>query len=237
MSYIDLLFFIVVLGAICGLTPSLISIFCALISSQLGRGRNNRLLGAAAVSFFLGFIATMCVIGTSFWFLLTSLSQNTANYLIIGLATTGIVAGIIEIKDYFWYGQGISHKIHRKLEAAVHKRTTKRYGLLSSFELGIVAVAASATSLGISLLLVVALLYSASTLVEFGWIFIYAVSLLLGLIGIVLTVISGVKLSAILKWKEDSKGVMRLSTGLAGIVLAWAVLLAVNHSIIVGSAL
>jgi cytochrome c biogenesis protein CcdA len=59
----------------------------------------------------------------------------------------------------------------------------------------------------------------------------FAFCLITPLVFIYLYMARGLKISAVLKWKEESKGVMRLSIGLVHIILGWLVLLLLNGTL------
>jgi hypothetical protein len=145
-----------------------------------------------------------------------------------------IGAAIIEIKDYFWYGRGISLKPNKRLSSAIHVRTSKRFGLFSSFSLGIIAVAATASNIGLVTLTVAGLLFMSNVGSNPGWFVLFGLLLLTGCFATLLAVLGGTKISAIIQWKEDSKSVMRLGSGFALIATAWLILLLVSHSLTVG---
>lgn len=233
MSSFDILIFIGVIAAVSGISPTLISIFTSLIGGSLGKGHTKTKVWRNSLLFFVGFVGTIVVIGLSFWSLLNALIGPTAEYICLGLAAVAIGAAIIEIKDYFWYGRGVSHKPHKKLASALHARASKKVGVLSSFSLGIIAVAATASNIGLLTLSATGLLFMSNIPRSPEWLVFFGLLLLTGAFFTIVTVMSGTKISAVMQWKEESKGVMRLGSGLALIATAWLTLLIISHTIVV----
>jgi hypothetical protein len=233
MSSFDILIYIGVIAAISGLSPTLISLFSSLLGSSLGTGHSKTRTWFAIKFFYLGFVSTVSIIGYAFWGLLAACSGKTAEYICLALATLAIAAATIEIKDYFWYGRGVSHKPHKRLKAALHSRTSKKLGLLSSFALGAIAVAATASNIGLLTLNIAGLLFLSTLDKNPFWLVFFGALLLTGVLLTALTVMSGTKISAVMQWKEESKHIMRLGSGLALIATAWLILLITSHSIVV----
>ena len=233
MSNLDILIFICTVAAVSGITPTLLGIFSSLVASTLGKGHGNARVWYTSMAFFAGFIGTITIIGTAFWVLLDSLNGNIPLYVCLGVASLAIVAAIIEIKDYFWYGRGISHKPHKRLHAVLHARTSKKYSILSAFTLGVVAVAATASNVGLVTITIASLLYVTSIEPNAAWFLLVGMCLLAGSFFTLITVVAGTKISAVLQWKEDSKAVMRLGSGLTLIATAWLILLVLSHTLTV----
>ncbi len=234
MSNLDILLFICTVAAVSGITPTVLSIFSSLLASTLGRGHRTTKLWVNSVAFFTGFISTIVVIGTSFWLLLTALDTTTALYLCLGVAALAVAAAIIEVKDYFWYGRGISHKPHKRLHSVLHKHTSKKFGTLSAFVLGIIAVAATASNIGLVTITAASLLYVTSLAPNAAWFVLFGMCLLIGAFFTLVTVAGDTKISAVLQWKEEGKAVMRLGSGLALVAAAWLMLLIISHTLTVG---
>lgn len=233
MNTFDILVFICVIAAVSGVSPTLISIFTSLLGGTLGKGHGNAKIWYNSLSFFIGFVATIMVIGSSFWLLLDALNGHLALYVCVVVAAIAIGAAIIEIKDYFWYGRGISHKPYKRLSSALHTRTSTKFGFFSSFTLGVIAVAATASNIGLVTITAASLLYVSNAAPSVAWFVLFGIFLLAGAFFSLLALIIGTKISAIVRWKEESKAVMRLGSGLGLVAVAWLILLFISHVITV----
>lgn len=233
MSTFDILMFICVVAVVSGISPTLISIFTSLVGGSLGKGHTKTKICYNSLSFFAGFISVVVVIGSSFWLMLDALNESLALYICIAIAAVAITAAIIEIKDYFWYGRGVSHRPHRRLKSVLHSKTSKKFGFFNSFLLGIVAIGATASNLGLITITAASLFYVSKLTLSVVWFLLFGACLLIGSLATLLTVVSGTKISAILRWKEESKAVMRLGSGLALVATAWLILLLISHTLTV----
>lgn len=234
MSTFDMLVFIGVVGLVSGVAPTLLSIFAALLGGSAGKGSSYGKIWGNSISFFAGFIATVTVIGTAFWVMLSRLTDQQAQFIAVVVAAIAIIAAVIEIKDYFWYGRGISHKPHKRLHTAIHTRTAKKITLFSSFALGIIAVGATASNIGLVTITIASLLAVSGIAPSPDWFIMFSACLLIGLLFVATAFTSGTKISAILNWKEESKAVMRLGSGLALLATAWLILLIISHTLRLG---
>jgi hypothetical protein len=234
MSELGLLYFIITIGLLCGLTPTLIGMYCTLLASTYGRGHSTKQIVGNSVLFFIGFVGTLTIFASGFWASLSGLSGVTVNYIAISVALLLAIAGAIEIKDYFWYGTSVSHKPHKKIAASIHKKLSSRASYGDALYTGIVAVAASVTNIGLSAIAVACLLTVGAVSYNPGWLAMYALSIIFCLVIILCAVLGHTKISAIVQWNEQSKAVMRLSAGLALVVLSWVLLITINGSISIG---
>lgn len=245
MSYFDILVYICVIAAVSGVSPTLISVFTSMLGGALGKGHTSSKIWLNSLAFFTGFVATITLLGFAFWSFLSRLctevcgqyAAQTSQYVCIGVALLAIAAAIIEIKDYFWYGQGVSHKPHKRLRSSIHKRTSKKIGFVNAFLLGIIAVAATASNIGLVTITVACLLSVSGTVVSASWFVLFGLCLLVGALFTLIAVAGGIKVSAVMQWKEESKAVMRLGSGLALLATAWLILLIISGTISVSQTL
>lgn len=231
MSIFDLVIFVAVVAAVSGLTPTLLGIFTSLVGGSLGKGHTASKIWYNATAFFAGFTLTITTIGYAFSQLLVNISESAKLYICVFVAVLAIVAALVELKDYFWYGRGLSHVPHKRLHGILHKRTTKQVTVLGSFMLGIVSVAATASNIGLVVIALASLLAVTQVAAGADWFVLAGLCLLIGPFVTLLAVVSGAKISAIVQWKEESKAAMRLGSGLALLATAWLILLVISHTI------
>jgi hypothetical protein len=131
--------------------------------------------------------------------------------------------GLLEIKDYFWYGRGLSLKLTEKTEQRIHAWTKKHHSPLRGFMLGIytsVKMSHYTSILVVMAALIGTLLTSNNYLLSVIWAFWYVIPILF----IAVLSVSGVNPHNLLTWKEQSKHTMRLSIGLLYVLLGWIML-------------
>ena len=144
-----------------------------------------------------------------------------------------IAGGLIEIKDYFWYGQGISLHIPSRAVKTIHKMSNK-VSLFGIIFLGFFVAAVELPCTGGPYLAITLLLAQ-----NFNWtavllLAIYNLIFILPLIVIVGIVLLGGKIYNIKKWKLKYRGHMRLAMGITLILLAWLLIFIANGRINLG---
>lgn len=161
-------------------------------------------------------------------FLLPVISQfgriSAGVYVIIGAIL--VVSGLLEIKDFFFYGKGLSLSISpsagRRIEALVRRITGK---ISTSFALGVFVALVELPCTGAVYLGVLALVSLAGfTANNFLLLIVYNFLFVLPLVVILLLVHSGGETEKFEKWRERYRRYMRLAIGLLLIALGgWMV--------------
>ncbi|MBI2148581.1 hypothetical protein HYU23_02785 [Candidatus Woesearchaeota archaeon] len=144
---------------------------------------------------------------------------SVASYLVISVII--MIAGIIEIKDYFWYGKGFSLSIFpseaERIKKYVKKVSDKK---LTAFLLGCFVAIVELPCTGAVYLAVLALMsLSGVTISNISFLTIYNIIFVLPLIVILLFVYKGISTEKFEAWRQKHKGLMRLLIGLVLIAL------------------
>ncbi len=142
-------------------------------------------------------------------------------YVIAGIIA---LAGLLEIKDYFWYGKGFSLTIFPS-EAARIKKYVKNFGdspFTAAF-LGVFVALVELPCTGAVYLAVLALMsLSGITGGNITYLIVYNLIFVFPLVVILFFVHKGVHLTKFEKWRNTHKGLMRLFAGVLLLVLsAW----------------
>ena len=152
-------------------------------------------------------------------------------------AFVAIIAGLFEVKDYFWYGKGFSLQMLPGAAERIKKYTKSMQrleikhptlGLLVAALLGVFVVFVELPCTGAPYLAILGLLslgdYAAgvSLLLLYNLVFILPLFVILGL------VYFGRTSKMLEKWRKEHRGLMRLGVGLfllaLGIYMIWAVI-------------
>jgi len=157
-------------------------------------------------------------------YIFTSLPLILTEYLSIGVGFLIILAGIIEIKDYFWYGRWFSLAIPTKYAKKMHDftSTTTIGGIIL---LGAFVSAVELPCTGAPYLAIITLLSQYFDFTAVLMLILYNIIFVAPLIFILVLVASGKKLQEIKKWKQESRPFMRLAVGLMLIGMGWLLLL------------
>ena len=151
--------------------------------------------------------------------------------IFVGLAIVG--AGLIEIKDFFWYGQGISLSIPAERAKEIKKRLEK-ISVWGVIVLGVFVTAVELPCTGGPYLAITLLLSQNFNFTAFILLIIYNVIYVLPLLAILVAVMLGTKVQDFARWKQASRAHMRLAIGVILIILGWLLILIANGTINLG---
>ena len=221
MTTVELL--VIIAAIVASVNPPDISVIGMSLACLLGKGKHPRHAGIHTISFALGIFISTAFISTVWHFFILALAPNIAGYLGLLLGTLVAIFGLFEIKDYFWYGRGWSFKLSKKAEAQIHEWTKNHHshwrgfllGIFTNFKLShytLVLVLATTT--------LTALIEPSKSYTGLLWAGAYT----LPLIVVALLIIAGAEPHSLTAWKEQSKHLMRLSIGLAYVLIGWTLL-------------
>ncbi|MFH1331930.1 MAG: cytochrome c biogenesis protein CcdA [archaeon] len=172
-------------------------------------------IGAVYVTYFLaglGLLAAIQVIG------LTQIIVKVA-------AGIAIIAGVINIKDYFWYGKVISLQIPESKKGIIEKWVYKA-NIPAAIVLGfLVSMFELPCTGGIYLAILAMLSNTVTQTTAIYYLLIYNLMFVLPLIIILLAITFGMKAEHIENWRQKKRNWMRLVMGLVLLALGIALLL------------
>src|SRR3989338_7066193 len=152
-------------------------------------------------------------------------------------ASIAIIAGLFEIKDYFWYGKGFSLQMipgasqrikhySKAMEKLETRHPVLRLGVAAL--LGVFVVFVELPCTGAPYLAILGMLSTGDFASGVPLLLLYNLIFILPLFVIIGLVYAGSASATLKKWKEENKGVMRLAIGLfllaLGAYMWWAVL-------------
>ncbi len=221
------LFTVITTAAVDAINPCAIGVMILMVSAVLTSG------GSVGRLLFLGLVYTGAVFvtyllaGLGLLYFLTSIPLWVTEYLSITVGTLIVFAGLLEIKDYFWYGRGFSLAIpvyfSKKLDALSANTTVIGVAFLGFF---VSAVELPCT--GAPYLAIITMLSQNFDTWAFTLLVIYNFIFVSPLLVILLLVVSGVKLQALKQWKQEARGGMRLAIGILLIGLGWLLIFIAN---------
>lgn len=163
----------------------------------------------------------------------------------IGIATTfywiaaiiAILAGLLEIKDYFWYGKGFSLQIipggARRIEyyTNVIAKMEKRHPavlILTTALLGIFVVLVELPCTGAPYLAILGLLAQGAYATALPLLLLYNLIFILPLLVIIALAYFGTSSERLEAWRKEHRGAMRLVIGLFLLALGFYMLYSLN---------
>lgn len=215
------------------INPCAIGVLILMISVLLS-GKNDvrrtLLLGGSYIAaIFLTYLAA----GFGLLYFLTNLPLAVTEYISIGVGTLIVFAGILEVKDYFWYGRGPSLTIPPQVTGKIHE-LTKNVTVPGVIILGCFVAAVELPCTGAPYLAIITLLSQYFDFTALLLLVYYNVVFVLPLVIILLLVAFGMKLHRVKKWKQDYRGFMRLLIGLMLIGMGWLLMAISNNMINLG---
>lgn len=219
-------------AAIDSINPCAIGVLILMVSVILGGGNNSTrrllLLGGAYIG---AIFFTYLIAGLGLVYFFSAIPIVIAEYLSLAVGALVILAGILEIKDYFWYGKGFSLQIPTYFAKKIHEYSTSKSTVGGVMFLGAFVAAVELPCTGAPYLAIITILRIDFNFWAFLMMVLYNFIFVLPLIVILIMVAGGTRISSVSKWKEESKGTMRLFMGLLLASLGWILMLIANGSI------
>jgi cytochrome c biogenesis protein CcdA len=216
---------IVTSAAVDSVNPCAIGVLILMISVLLGSGKSVKHMVLLGSAYIFAILATYLIAGLGLVYFFSSIPIVIAEYLSIGVGILVILAGLLEIKDYFWYGKGVSLQIPHVFAQKIQEWSGKKTTFLGVMLLGAFVAAVELPCTGAPYLAIITILRIDFNLIAFALMVLYNLIFVAPLIIILIMVAAGVKLSAVQKWKEEGKGGMRLAIGLLLVALGWILIL------------
>jgi len=207
---------IIIAALIDSINPCAFGVLLLLMATLLSLGSSKRALKAGLLYSLVIFISYLAAgIGI---LRIINYSQSILYYITIIAGGLIFIGGLIEIKDFLWYGKGFSLKIPEKakplLERTMHKGT-----LPAILFLGILVTLVELPCTG-GIYLGILSFMSVNQVSGFGYLILYNLIFILPLIIITFLIYKGERIESIKTWVERNKRWMRLFAGLIMLFLA-----------------
>jgi cytochrome c biogenesis protein CcdA len=218
-------------AAIDSINPCAIGVLILMVSVVLGNGQSTKRLLAVGSAYIFAIFMTYLIAGLGLVYFFSAIPIVIAEYLSLAVGGLVILAGILELKDYFWYGKGFSLQIPKKFAVKIHDWSTSNKSIVGVMLLGAFVAGVELPCTGAPYLAIITILRINFNLAALAMMVLYNLIFVAPLIIILIMVAGGTKISAVSKWKEESKGTMRLFMGLLLAALGWILILIANGTI------
>lgn len=208
---------------VAAVNPPSMAIVVLSVSTLLGKGKHPRHASLHISLFALGTFIAQILATTLFWILFTYSPLQAVNYIAIALGIVIVGFGLLEIKDYYWYGRRISFSYSKKAEQAIHAWVARHHSHFRGFMLGVFS-SLKLTHYTLVLSAASALLIALYEQNASQSIALWGVMYSLPIISIALLTRIGMDPQALTSWREETKHVMRLSVGLIYVIIGWLIL-------------
>jgi cytochrome c biogenesis protein CcdA len=217
-------------AAIDSINPCAIGVLILMISVMMsGKKSLGRMLLLGGL-YILAIFVTYLLAGLGILYFLASIPLFVTEYLSIIVGSLVILFGLVEIKDYFWYGRGFSLAIPVVFAKKIHVMA-KNISVPGVILTGAFVAGVELPCTGAPYLAIITILSTNFNFVAFMLLVLYNIIFVLPLIVILLMVAFGVKLNVVKAWKQESRGLMRLAVGLLLVGLGWLLIMIANGTI------
>ncbi|MBI2040083.1 hypothetical protein HYT18_03345 [Candidatus Microgenomates bacterium] len=217
-------------AAIDSINPCAIGVLILMISVILGGHKSlGRMLFLGGL-YILSIFITYLLAGLGLLYFLGSIPLFVTEYISITVGSIIVLLGLVEVKDYFWYGRGFSLGIPTFFTKKIHQMA-KNITVPGVIITGAFVAGVELPCTGAPYLAIITILSTNFNFLAFLLLVLYNIVFVLPLIVILLMVAGGTKLPAVKAWKQEARGFMRLAIGLLLIGLGWLLILIANGTI------
>lgn len=227
--YLPTLGTVIVTALVDSINPCAIGVLILLISVMIAFKTKREMLSYGLIYIFFVFL-TYILAGLGILYFLAKIPLYVSEYISITIGSIIVVAGLIEIKSFFWYGEGIALSIPAERAKQIHKMT-KELTLPTVIFLGAFVAGVELPCTGGPYLAILLLLSQNFNFTAFLMLILYNLIFVLPLIAILLMVYFGFKIQNIKRWKQGNRTYMRLAIGIILIFLGWLLILIANGTI------
>ena len=232
-AYLPSFSIVTITALVDSINPCAIGVLILMLSVLFSKRKTHKQTFLLGMTYITVVFLVYLIAGLGLLFFLSNIPLSLVEYLTMGIALLIIGAGVLEIKDFFWYGEGLSLNIPYRISRKLPKLSSKTTFLGIAF----LAVFVSAVELpctGAPYLAIITLLSQNFDFTAFVLLIWYNLLFVSPLIIILLLSIFGVKLTKIKKWKQEKRGLMRLLIGITLVLLGWILILIANGTINLG---
>lgn len=217
---------VVATAVVDSINPCAIGVLILLVSTLLVARRQGEVLKIGLL--YIGSVyLTYFSFGLGLIAFLSSIPLVVTEYISITVGFLVVIAGLIEIKDYYWYGKGYSLMISHK-HADIIKKKMQKLSVGTVLFLGVFVAAVELPCTGGPYLAITLLLAQNFNFAAFLMLVLYNLIFVAPLLIILALVLAGAKIQNIQQWKQNTKGYMRLATGIILLGLGWMLILIAN---------
>ena len=211
------------------INPCAIGVLILLISTLVVYRSKRELLAYGMVYIFFVFL-TYFLAGLGVITFLAVIPHYLIGYILMAVGLLVVAGGLIQIKDFFWYGEGISLIIPggkaKKIYDMAKKITLPSMIILGVFVAGVELPCTGGLYLGI-----LALLSQNFSLNVLTLLVVYNIIFVMPLIVMLFMVYFGMKVQYIKRWKQNNRAYMRFAAGIVLIFLDWLLILTASGAI------
>ena len=222
-------------AAIDSVNPCAIGVLILMISVMMTQKHSVGRMLILGSLYVLAIFITYLLGGLGLLYGLAHIPLYVAEYISILVGVLIIGAGLIEIKDFFWYGRWFSLGIPVSISKKLHGMAEGSVGsLLGVMALGAFVAAVELPCTGAPYLAVITILSQYFDFTAFLLLVLYNVVFVAPLLLILILVAGGMELTQVQNFRLKGRPYMRLLAGVLLISLGWLLMLIANGMINLG---
>lgn len=216
---------VIITAVVDSINPCAIGVALLLVATLIKQDRRSEILKVGAIYITMVYL-TYLIAGIGILHFLTGLPTQIANYITVIVGLVVVAGGLLEIKDFFWYGQGSSLMIP---EEYAEKIAGKMDNLTvpAAIVLGIFVAAVELPCTGGPYLAILTVIANQGVSpVAYLLMALYNLIFVMPLIAIVvMSYMGSAKVQDMKQWKHMNKARMRMMAGILMVTLGWILLL------------
>ena len=208
---------ITVLGAIDAINPCVIGVLLLLLTILIKTGKKKSVL-RNGIAYTVGVYLTYLIGGLTLLGTFNAVREiafiSQMFYLVIGIFV--LVAGTLEVKDFFWYGRGWSLAIPKRFVKTIENQASHSTSILSAAFFGFLVTLIELPCTGAPYLAILTLMSQEGMgyVTALPLLLFYNLVFVLPLLVIIGLAYYGVSLKKFKSWKQEKRGFMRLGIGM-----------------------
>jgi cytochrome c biogenesis protein CcdA len=225
------------------INPCVIGVLLVMLTVLLKTGKRRTIL-TNGLAYTVGVYATYIIGGLTLLSVFNAVRAITvvSQWLYAVIGAFIIIAGILEVKDFFWYGRWFALSIPKKFIGYIERKVeTTHASLYAAFAFGTVITLIELPCTGAPYLAILTLMSQSGLnfITGIPLLLLYNLVFVLPLLVIIGMAYYGTEIKRMESWKKENRGTMRLAIGVAllavGIWIITAVLQSLLWPLIIGS--
>ena len=216
------------------INPCAIGVLVLLISTLLALSDNKKKMLTVGLIYISAVFLTYLLAGIGLLYFLQQFDIAKPLGILVGVIV--ILLGLVEIKDFFWYGKGFSLTIPSSQVGKI-KEYAKKATIPGAIVMGMFVAAVELPCTGGPYLAILTVLESMGmNLKVFWYLFLYNLIFILPLAVILGLVYFGMSAETVKTWKNEKRKWMRLFTGITLLILGVLLIMFANGLININGA-
>ncbi len=215
---------VIITAAVDAINPCAIGVALLLVATMIKQGKRHKMLKVGAL-YVAAVYATYFIAGVGILFFFVNIPVKIANMVTVAVALLVVIGGILELKDFFWYGKGTSLMIPEEYATKIAERMENLTAPAAVFLGAFVALVELPCTGGPYLAILTVIANQGVNLTAYALMALYNVIFISPLIFIVVTAYLGTySVDEMKQWKQMNRPRMRLAAGLLMVFLGWILL-------------